>query len=696
MFKRSPAYLAVAAALAAPLAAEAFEMGAIDVAVTLKNETAFFTQDGQVTGEADNMLDDSGHDTLDLMKFENSAKIFLNGDFSENSSWHAELNFIYDTEAVDDYKGHDLYSQNDYFRELYLDTEVGGWDLRLGKQQVVWGTADGIKLLDIINPTDFRELNQNSMEDSRIPVWMANLERNVGERGNIQLIVAQPKENVIPGLDSNDDVQGHPFVMKGVDTITGPVNGFYSITPALSATASVFNMFAAGGAFGPSPSGLVPFGGLTVDGFVAGPGLGATGSGTGDLNLVAQGGIDLTPLSGDPYENNYVTNLMNINGVMPTDVVWNANRPASAFEYMANATFATFNTFTGIDFNTGFITGSKVQWRTEYPDIKDPNAGFRWRSYTDGGLNYSVNYFYHYSANPTINMSWHDPNTGKELTVQRAAAGAGGMPDVTSDLSRDQAFRSTQAGAPVTILAHDGTKSTYYGAFDPRFMNGTPGAGAPTLRFTETTHRIHSIGTSFDYAMNLGDVPLVLRGEFLYDKDDRQPVIDRYLLSIGDLSNALKMEKADYFKYVIGADITVFTNLLVSGQFIQFRNLDYVDKSATCTSAFTTNSINCSRYTGDFATLSLDNGMAKAQENKEFYSLFFSKPFGESQLGRWNNITIYEEGGGWWNRFDLEYSFTDRFVATGELNLYWGEEDTTFGQFENSSNVQVGMKYIID
>ncbi|MCB1798285.1 MAG: RNA polymerase-associated protein rapA, partial [Gammaproteobacteria bacterium] len=179
------------------------------------------------------------------------------------------------------------------------------------------------------------------------------------------------------------------------------------------------------------------------------------------------------------------------------------------------------------------------------------------------------------------------------------------------------------------------------------------------------------------------------------DKGERQPVVDKYLLSIGDLTNALKMEEADYFKYVLGADVTIFTNLLVSAQFIQFRNLDYVDQPDTCgTQGGRT--MDCSRYTADFATLHLTNGLNRAEKNKEFYSLFLSKPIGESQLGRVNNIIIYEEGGGYWDRIDAEYSLTDQWILTGELNLYWGDENTTFGQFENSSNIQVGMKYIIE
>ena len=313
----------------------------------------------------------------------------------------------------------------------------------------------------------------------------------------------------------------------------------------------------------------------------------------------------------------------------------------------------------------------------------------------DNGFNYSLNYFYHNSANPSINLSWVDANTGRQLQTQlaRANAGTGWVPDTTSDLTREQAYAASMSGETVSVLVHDGASTpTYYGAYDPTDPVGaTLGAGAPNLRFTETADRVHSLGGSFDFAVDSLDVPLVVRGEFLYDKDEKQAVVDKYLLGIGDLTGALTMQDADYFKYVIGADITVMTNLLISTQFIQFINLDYVDQSQTCA-----NGADCSRYTGDLATLNLSNGMQKAEEYKNFVSVFLSKPIGEDQLGRWNNITIWEKGGGWWNRLDAEYSVTDQFIVSGEWNHYFGDENTTFGQLENSSNLQVGFKYIFE
>jgi len=149
------------------------------------------------------------------------------------------------------------------------------------------------------------------------------------------------------------------------------------------------------------------------------------------------------------------------------------------------------------------------------------------------------------------------------------------------------------------------------------------------------------------------------------------------------------MVKGDTFKYVLGADITVMTNMMLSAQIIQERNLDYIDQSQTCSAQAT----HCGRYTADRAAMHMSNGLQKAEENKEFYSLFLSKPFGASGEHRWNNIFMFEENGGKWNRLDAEFSIDDDTQATVEYNKYWGDANTQFGQLEKSSNVQVGFKY---
>jgi len=72
-------------------------------------------------------------------------------------------------------------------REFYVDGEIGNTFLRIGKQQVVWGQADGLKVLDILNPQSFREFILDDFEESRIPLWMVNAEIPVGE-ATLQLL----------------------------------------------------------------------------------------------------------------------------------------------------------------------------------------------------------------------------------------------------------------------------------------------------------------------------------------------------------------------------------------------------------------------------------------------------------------------------------------------------------------------------
>ena len=73
-------------------------------------------------------------------------------------------------------------------REWYIDTEINGSFWRIGKQQVVWGQADGLKVLDVVNPQSFREFILDEFDDSRIPLWMLNVEVTVGAEDSLQIL----------------------------------------------------------------------------------------------------------------------------------------------------------------------------------------------------------------------------------------------------------------------------------------------------------------------------------------------------------------------------------------------------------------------------------------------------------------------------------------------------------------------------
>ena len=82
--------------------------------------------------------------------------------------------------------------QNDWLRECYLDYYSDSLDIRIGKQQVVWGTADGVKILDIINPIDYREFDFELVRardaDVKIPLWMTKIEYSPTVNGALQFL----------------------------------------------------------------------------------------------------------------------------------------------------------------------------------------------------------------------------------------------------------------------------------------------------------------------------------------------------------------------------------------------------------------------------------------------------------------------------------------------------------------------------
>jgi len=617
----------------------------------------------------------------DTFKSETSARIYIDGSMENDSTYHIEMQAFNDSEAVDNHAGNDSYTQRDALREAYIDTTYDDWALRIGKQQVVWGTADGAKLLDIINPTDFSEMAQNQMEDSRIPVWMINGEKPTQDGGNFQFIVSQPRENVFAGLDRgintsvrDNDItvlasntndlttssgysQGQPFVLLGVDSMAGKSNGFVNIVPDLGSVAMRFS--------GEMGSALERSVNTTADGFANTPASVAAVNFAAfpTIKMYADGTYDTLygTGAGEGYDGSqilsgfagaYDTNLMNATHRSN----W-GDKIDSTFEYMRNATFTTFDTF----------AGAKSQWKYDMPKGSDSDISMKYANTTKGGTNYSFNYSYAYGKNPIVDLQWVN-DSGEKLTQSYYQYGSG--------------------ASQMTSIYLTDADGTYYGA---RGYSGDSGGDA-TLLFTQRVTREHNIGGSFDTSIETNSLgPIVIRGEAVYQKDVMSPIMDLADLSIGDMSEALKMEKGDKFKYVIGADITALTNMMVSLQFIQERNLDFVDAVSNPSG---NSNISLPRYTADYATMHLTNGFNKAEKNKEFVSLFLSKPFGESGQHRWNNITMFEDTGGRWNRLDVEYTIDDNTVATAEYNKYWGDYNTQFGQLKDSSNVQLGVKYI--
>ena len=651
-----------------------------EVTGKIVHESAKFTTSGIGIGAAENYTDTVNTHGKDVFKTATSARIFIDGDAEElhdGATYHVEVQAFNDSKGAGKYDGNESYTQRDALREAYVDAEVNDYSLRVGKQQVVWGTADGMKLLDAINPTDYSEMAQNQMEDSRIPVWMVNAETDLPEGGNVQMVISQAKGSVFAGLgkasgagitnhSANNADFGHAFKMKGVDSITGKVNGFLNIAPALGAVAtSGFGGMHLTGQITGNLEANRGGAGLTVWDYTNDNAQTQFSTGNTWAKLCTNANTTnaaLTPGFGG--NNNGVTNLCDATQTGAAE-----NNPNATFEYMSATSFATFDTLGAI----------KSEYRVEHPSGSDSNINLRFKNSTKNGLNYSLNYMNGYDTNPSVDMHWEKAN-GNKLYVGTTLAN-----DVSNNGIATDVGAKTQV---TTVRLYDSEADA---ASDTNRFNAADDGGVANLVFVETLNKIQQLGGSFDMAVETASLgPVVLRGEALYQKDVESPVIDRKKLGHGDLVGGLTMVEGDMFKYVLGADITVMTNMMVSAQIIQERNLDFIDEAQTVNSEY---GANHGRYTADRAAMHLSNGLQKAEENKEFYSLFFSKPFGASGEHRWNNIFMFEENGGKWNRLDAEFSIDDDTQATVEYNKYWGDANTQFGQLEAASNVQVGFKY---
>ena len=94
-------------------------------------------------------------------------------------------------------------------REVYLQgSPFVSLDIRLGSQIVAWGTADSLRVVDVLNPTDNREYGMTDLEDVRIPLPMTRLDYYFGDFKLQAVAVHQIKFNnsAPPGSDYNSTI----------------------------------------------------------------------------------------------------------------------------------------------------------------------------------------------------------------------------------------------------------------------------------------------------------------------------------------------------------------------------------------------------------------------------------------------------------------------------------------------------------
>ena len=166
-----------------PVACLGFGFEDMDLHGWYDNQTAVRTQDG---------VNEAG----DLSRFRNTLQLDVGVKFSDDlrfkailrgyseASWAIESGLNQAPRDLDSVPNGGTGMQWDAdFREYYL-TKYWGNDfyMKIGRQQVVWGETDLLRISDIINPLDMSWwINLQNWEDIRIPLRMINMGYNIPE-----------------------------------------------------------------------------------------------------------------------------------------------------------------------------------------------------------------------------------------------------------------------------------------------------------------------------------------------------------------------------------------------------------------------------------------------------------------------------------------------------------------------------------
>jgi hypothetical protein len=186
----------------------------------------------------------------DLMKLYNSLQIKGSYIYSRNISFFINIKKFYDSvyDISGEYRNgsHQTAKNtgNTWLRELFLDLDYKPLFLRIGRQQVVWGSSDGVRALDCINPGDSRYAYLDDASEYRIPLWMIRMEISAAVDSTLQVLLIpdyEPNVSAGPGdvfvfrpTDlAAERLAGLPSFIRVVEKNKTPLNDFRNGTFAL-------------------------------------------------------------------------------------------------------------------------------------------------------------------------------------------------------------------------------------------------------------------------------------------------------------------------------------------------------------------------------------------------------------------------------------------------------------------------------
>jgi hypothetical protein len=186
---------------------------------------------GKVTQQvAYSYSDDKPHDEFSSLK----SSLLLDYEYKFDNGFKFKTNAKAYYDAIYDIRGSEKYSSQE-LDELRSEIELfdayvegslsDNLDIKLGRQVVVWGRSDTIRVTDVLNPLDNRRPGMVDIEDLRLPVTMAKFDYFVGDWRITPIAVLEQRFDKNPPFGSTFNPAPQPM-MEDKES--------FEFTPALS------------------------------------------------------------------------------------------------------------------------------------------------------------------------------------------------------------------------------------------------------------------------------------------------------------------------------------------------------------------------------------------------------------------------------------------------------------------------------
>lgn len=98
----------------------------------------------------------------------------------------------------------DTYERFFDLKDAYIQgTLTSSLDIKIGRQIVIWGKSDSIRITDVINPLDSREPGMVDIEDLRLSETMTKLDYYFGDYGLSAMVIHEPRLPIEPAFGSD-------------------------------------------------------------------------------------------------------------------------------------------------------------------------------------------------------------------------------------------------------------------------------------------------------------------------------------------------------------------------------------------------------------------------------------------------------------------------------------------------------------